>query len=408
MLPPMHTRTLITNTTIFDGTRFIPERSLLFDDDAIIAIGTDLEAQFDCVVIDGRGHTLIPGLIDTHIHTPSLLEFAERVLRDAVVFGVTTVIDLGAEPSVIATMKAKADASHDLASLLSAGVLATAPGGHPLELGGELPTLQRPGEAVDFVAARIAEGSDFLKVVLEDGSTYGIDLPHLDYAVVEALTMAAHDAGLLVVAHAAGQEFARWAIRAGVDILAHAVVDEPPSADVVSTLSKSGTAVMSTLTVFEASEQHQLWMDPRVASRLAPSFLDRLGEHVSPAHRPKTQIDYGLQAIRAYHRAGVSILAGTDAPNPGTAPGASLHRELQLLVHAGLSVTEALSAATSRPADIFGLHDRGRIEEGLRPDLMLVEGDVAQDISRTLNIRHVWKQGMEVEEGRWSHHSNPS
>lgn len=404
----MRTRTLIANTTIFDGTQFHPEKSVLFDNEVIIAIGTDLEAQPDCSVIDGRGHALLPGLIDCHVHTPSLLEFAERVLRNAVVFGVTTVIDLGAEPSVIATMKAKAATSHDLADIRSAGVLATAPGGHPLELGGELPTLQEPEEAIDFVAARVAEGSDFLKVVLEDGSTYGIDSPYLDYAVVDALTIAAHDAGLLVVAHAAGQTFARWAIRAGVDILGHAVVDEPPAGDVVSALSKSGTAVMSTLTVFEASEQHQLWMDPQVASRLDPSFLDRLGEYVAPAHRPRTQIDNGLQAIRAYHRAGVPILAGTDAPNPGTAPGASLHRELQLLAHAGMSVTEALSAATSRPADIFELHDRGRIAEGLRPDLMLVEGDVRQDISRTLNIRHVWKQGMEVEEGRRSHHSNSS
>lgn len=404
----MHTRTLITNTTLFDGTQFLPERSVLFDSEVIIAIGTDLEAQPDCSVVDGRGHTLLPGLIDSHVHTASLLEFAELVLRHAVVFGVTTVIDLGAEPSVIATMKTKTATSQDLADLLSAGVLATAPGGHPLELGGELPTLQRPEEAVDFVAARIAEGSDFLKIVLEDGSTYGIDSPYLDYAVVEALTKAAHDEGLQVVAHAAGQEFARWAIRAGVDILAHAVVDEPPAADVVSALSQSGMAVMSTLTVFEASEEHQLWLDPRVALRLGPSFLDRLGEHVAPAHRPKTQIDYGMQAIRAYDRAGVPVLAGTDAPNPGTAPGASLHRELQLLLRAGLSVTDALSAATSRPADIFGLHDRGRIEEGLRPDLVLVEGDARQDISRTLNIRHVWKQSVELQDGRRSDQSNAS
>lgn len=397
---PSHTRTLITNTTVFDGTQFIPDVSVLFDDEKIIAVGFNMETPDGCSVIDGRGHTLFPGLIDAHVHTPSRLSFAERALRDAVVFGVTTVIDLGAVPSVVATMKAKAAVSHDVADLLSAGVLATAPGGHPLELGGELPTLRHPEEASDFVAARIAEGSDFLKIVLEDGTTYGIDSPHLDYPVVEALTKAAHDANLMVVAHAAGQAFARWAIQAGVDVLAHTVVDEPPESDVVSALSRSRTAVISTLTVFEASEDHQLWKDLRVATYLEPSFLDRLGGHVPPEHRPRMQIDHGLQAIRAYHRSGVPILAGTDAPNPGTAPGASLHRELQLLTHAGLTAAEVLTAATSRPADVFGLPDRGRIEEGLRPDLVLVEGNVEHDIFSTLNIRHVWRGGMNVERKR--------
>jgi imidazolonepropionase-like amidohydrolase len=397
---PTHLRTLISNTTVFDGTRFVPEVSVLFDDETIIAIGSDLSVPHDCSVIEGRDHTLLPGLIDAHVHTPSRLAFAEPALRCAVVFGVTTVIDLGAEPSVITTMKAKAAVSHDIADLLSAGVLATAPGGHPLELGGELPTLRRPEEAAGFVAARIAEGSDFLKIVLEDGTTYGIESPHLDYPVVEALTKAAHDADLLVVAHAAGQAFARWAIQAGVDVLAHAVVDEPPAADVVSALSRSRTAVMSTLTVFEASEQHQLWKDPRVATHLEPSFLERLGEHVPSDHRPRTQIDHGLQAIREYHRSGIPILAGTDAPNPGTAPGASLHRELPLLTAAGLTAAEALTAATSRPAEVFGLHDRGRIEEGLRPDLVLVEGNVEHDISSTLNILNVWRGGIRVARKR--------
>ncbi|MDQ3655613.1 MAG: amidohydrolase family protein [Chloroflexota bacterium] len=362
----MSKETLIADVTVFDGTGFVPGVSVLFDDEKIIGVGADLDAGPDCRVIDGVGKTLLPGLIDAHVHTPSIPTFAEGVLRKAVVFGVTTVIDLGAEPSVVTAMKAKAAVSSEVAGLVSAGVVATAPGGHPLELGGELPTLSRPEEAASFVAARVAEGSDFLKIVLEDGTTYGIESPTLDYPVVEALTKAAHEAGLLVVAHAAGQDFARWAIQAGVDVLAHAVVDEAPAADVVSALASSGTAVMSTLTVFEAAERHRLWRDPRVAAYLEPAYLERLGEYVAPEHRPNTQIEFGLRAIRAYHGAGVSILA----------------------------------AATSRPADVFSLHDRGRIAAGLRPDLVLVDGDVEQDISRTLDVRHVWRHGVEVKRVR--------
>ena len=78
--------------------------------------------------------------------------------------------------------------------------------------------------------------------------------------------------------------------------------------------------------------------------------------------------------------------AGTDAPNSGTAHGASLHGELQLLVEAGLTPTEALAAATSAPAAAFHLTDRGRIAPGLRADLVLVEGDPTADILQTRAI----------------------
>jgi imidazolonepropionase-like amidohydrolase len=94
---------------------------------------------------------------------------------------------------------------------------------------------------------------------------------------------------------------------------------------------------------------------------------------------------------------GVPILAGSDPPNTGTAWGASMHRELALMVAAGLSPTEALKAATSVPAQVFGLHDRGRIAPGLRADLLLVEGDPVNDILATRNIVGIWKQGVRFD-----------
>jgi hypothetical protein len=93
----------------------------------------------------------------------------------------------------------------------------------------------------------------------------------------------------------------------------------------------------------------------------------------------------------------VPILAGTDAINPGTAHGASIHRELELLVEAGLSTAEALAAATSEPARAFGLADRGRIAPGARADLMLVDGDPTADIRATRKIAGVWKAGRPID-----------
>jgi hypothetical protein len=104
-------------------------------------------------------------------------------------------------------------------------------------------------------------------------------------------------------------------------------------------------------------------------------------------------IAHALAAVRLLHDAGVPILAGTDAPNPGTAHGASLHRELELLVQAGLSPLEALQAATSSAARAFRLDDRGRIARGLRADVVLVDGDPTTDIRMTRAVVGVWKEG---------------
>src|SRR5262249_6952392 len=108
---------------------------------------------------------------------------------------------------------------------------------------------------------------------------------------------------------------------------------------------------------------------------------------------PTLSYAYAQAAVKQLHDAGVPILAGTDAGNPGTAHGAALHRELELLVNAGLSPTEALASATSVPATTFGLRDRGRIATGLRADLLLVAGDPTTDITATRDIVGVWKQG---------------
>lgn len=95
--------------------------------------------------------------------------------------------------------------------------------------------------------------------------------------------------------------------------------------------------------------------------------------------------------------AGVPVVAGTDAGNPGTTWGAGLLQELEIMVSVGLDPVWSLQSATSRPADLFGLQDRGRIREGLRADLVLVEGDPTTDITALRNISGVWKLGHQAD-----------
>ncbi|MCX6558250.1 MAG: CIA30 family protein, partial [Candidatus Aminicenantes bacterium] len=100
---------------------------------------------------------------------------------------------------------------------------------------------------------------------------------------------------------------------------------------------------------------------------------------------------------RLFKQSKLLVLAGTDAPNPGTAYGASLHQELELLVQSGFSPAEALKAATALPAKVFGLADRGRIAKGLRADLLLVEGNPLVNIKDTRRIAGIWKEGVELD-----------
>src|SRR4029453_11500504 len=162
-------------------------------------------------VIDGAGATLLPGFIDGHTHSWG------DVLTRAAVFGVTTQLDMFTEPSFAKAARAEqaATGAPGRADLYSSGYLATAPGGHGTEYGLPVPTLTRPEEAQAWVDARVAEGSDYIKIILEDGKPYGREVPTLDAATLAALVKASHLRKKLAVAHVSTEDWAATAIEKG-------------------------------------------------------------------------------------------------------------------------------------------------------------------------------------------------
>jgi imidazolonepropionase-like amidohydrolase len=194
-----------------------------------------------------------------------------------------------------------------------------------------------------------------------------------------------------------------------VDGLVHIWTDAG-AVPTLSTLAANGDAfVVPTLVNFlqrntGGEEGRALLADPRVRERLSDAFqagvrdapwVRNLNDSVMRARRedaPRFRRQL-YDAVAGLHRSGVRILAGTDAANWGMSP-VFLHRELELLVAAGLTPAQALAAATSAPADAFRLGDRGRIRPGLRADLVLVTGDPTRDITDTRGIVAVWKEGI--------------
>lgn len=398
--PDAQSETLVfEGVRVFDGEQLTEPTNVVVEDGFIAAIGAEALTPEGATVIAGEGRTLLPGLIDAHVHV-----LAEDALRQSLVLGVTTVLDMGNDFRLDEQLQAAQEAGEapGRADLFSAGTLATAPGGHGTQFGLEIPTLTDPAEAEAFVAARLEEGSDYIKVVLDDFSNYGADLPTLSEETVAAVIAAATEQGLLSVTHVAELEAAKAALRAGSSGLAHIFVDAAPDQEFINLAEESGAFVTPTLAVYESigaapadSEDGSLADDSRLAPFLSSADVENLSSPYSGFDA--LSFEHAAEAVRLLDEANVPILAGTDAMQPGTVFGASLHRELELLVAAGLTPVEALAAATAATADAFGLDDRGRLAEGLRADLMLVNGDPTQDITATRDIVGVWKRGVRVD-----------
>lgn len=382
---------VIRNARVFTGSRIIPNADVWVENGMIKAVGEKLKVQASVPVIDGSGKTLLPGLIDAHVHAYG------NALKEALVFGVTTELDMFTDYHFAAHIrKDQADGKDlDMADLRSAGTLVTAPHGHGTEYGMAIPTISSPQEAQAFVDARIAEGSDYIKIIYDDGKAYGMNIPTISKETMAAVVTAAHKRGKLAVAHIGSLQGAKDAIAAGVDGLAHLFVDLPPDREFLTLAAQHHVFVVPTLSVLASisgvASGKPLAHDPHLEPYLSSMSISNL-EHTFPGK--SGSLKNPEEAVRQLEAQHTPILAGTDSPNPGTAHGVSMHGELQLLVESGLTPVQALTSATSVPAAVFHLDDRGQIAPGKRADLLLVDGDPSAQISDINNIVAVWKLGM--------------
>jgi imidazolonepropionase-like amidohydrolase len=372
--------TAITNVRVFDGER-LGEAATVMLEDATISARPPADGARAADVVDGGGGTLLPGLIDTHVHVDKVSQ-----LEVSASWGITTMLDMGnRDLANLATLKK----GQGLPALRSAGNPASAPNSvFVRKMGFSVSTtVTGPGDAARFIAERVAEGSDYIKILVEDPKIPGTKA--LGEQTVAALVVAAHSAGLTTVAHVVSADTMLTAVRAGVDIVTHTALTSDLGPDLVALLAERGVVIIPTLTMMQGVVHA---IGGRFAMRVLAPFV------------PAVRLNYkhATSTVATFHDAGAVILAGTDANDDLTAPcqvphGESLHEELQRLVDAGLTPAEALRGATSLAAATFGLTDRGVIAPGRRADLVLIDGDPTLDISATRNIRGVWIGGLRVK-----------
>jgi len=371
--------TAITDVRVFDGQRLGEPATVVIEDGVLSARA--LVDTSGTEVVDGRGGTLLPGLIDTHVHVDKVSQ-----LEASASWGVTTVLDMGNKDLAnLATLKN----ARNVPALKSAGNPASAPNSvFVRKMGFSVSTtVSGPDDAARFVAERVAEGSDYIKILVEDPKIPGTKA--LGPPTVAALVRAAHDAGLTTVAHVVSADTMTTAVRAGADIVTHTALTSDLGPELKALLAERPVVIIPTLRMMQGVVRA---IGGKLAMRVLAPFV------------PAVRLNYGhaIATVAAFRQAGAVILAGTDSNDDLTAPcqvphGESLHEELERLVAAGLAPAEALRGATTLAAATFGLTDRGVIAPGRRADLLLVDGDPTLEISATRNIRGVWIGGGRVK-----------
>ena len=386
---------------LFDGTETAVKSDpvVVFEDARIVSVSFGAAPPAHAQVVDLGEATLLPGLVDTHVHLAfdatvdpvgslaarsddEVLAAMRRAGRTALAGGVTTMRDLGDRGYLSLALRAD-DA---MPTLLTAGPPITTPAGHCHFLGGVA------GAGADGVRAAVRQhverGVDVIKIMATGGTMTPGTHQHLAQFTAEEMAAAvqeAHRWGLPITAHAHARAGIENAVAAGVDGLEHASfwsedgVDDP--GDLIDLIAEKRIAVGATVGLV-----------PIPGAIAPPGILERMPVIVANTRR--------------MHEAGVRVVAGTDAGIAPAKPHDVLRYAVPQLLTLGLSAPEVLRTITSVAADVCGLADRkGRIAVGYDADILAVSGDPLTDPEAMHRIAAVYSRGRLVTGGRdpaWS------
>ena len=375
----------IVGAIVFDGTGAAPRAAtVIIESGRIRQVGAGLKAPSGAKVIDARGKALLPGFFDLHTHwTPAGNPATTPQIATAyVAAGVTTVNDFHEQPESYAPRRAWL--STLVAPHVNFAARISTPGGHGADWGDQSTTIWiNTPEAARAAIAKLKPYQPDLIKAFTDGWRYGLapDNTSMDEWTLRALTEAAHKEGLEVLTHTVTVDRGAIAARAGVDSLAHGLQDRELDPKALADIATSKMAMAPTLAVYEPNKPGNPPLD-RTDPKVAPRFV---------------KFGYALRNVKTMYDAGVRVGLGTDAGMPGTLHGRSTLREMELLVEAGLTPSQALVAATSSSAKIMHQDgDRGTIAVGQRADIVLIDGKPWDSIADVYKVSQVLIDGKLV------------
>jgi imidazolonepropionase-like amidohydrolase len=407
--------------TLFDGTDrpTLPDAAMIVNQGRVSWVGPAAQLPMPPGVTpeDLGGAYVIPGLISLHAHLGNTVDPAsdqkyvtrenvERSLATYAAYGVTSVLSMGVDDDLVFDIRDAQRTGRPTSSrVFTAGqglIYRNGFGGLP----GVNPEVSTVADVHRAVADQIAKGVDLLKLSLDDD--FGAK-PKLPFSLTRVIIEDGHQHHLRVVAHVFDREDARMLIDQGIDGLVHEVRDQFVDAPFLAAMKAHGTWQAASTLAREASlvaygTTAPFLDDPFFTDRVPASELDLLR---SPEyrHRSATAPHYGdYQAffdhaagnLKRMADAGIPYAAGSDAGPPGRFTGAFDHWELELMVQAGLTPRQVLTAATRRAAEFLQAADLGTIEPSKWADFVVLGRDPLADIRNTRSIRAVYIAGREI------------
>jgi imidazolonepropionase-like amidohydrolase len=397
----------LTNVRLIDGTGRDPieNTAIIIDGNRIKNIGPATGCLDNVNVVDLRGLTVMPGLIDCHLHLGGLTvdepgkAIGRLSLRDMASFfwdyfrnyanrrrlaienGLTTIRSAGDHyPHIIRLRDKIASGKLSGPRIFAPGPITTAPGGHPagtIYRGNRYIVEHAVRQIADVNTAReevrklVRGGVDCIKAIYSDINPIDTarKVPRLSLDVLEALADETHRHNLRLMVHTGTPQETMDAVKAGADSIEHGLLPGANSFDfnddLIQIMLHQGTYFVPTLAI-------------------AWAYKDAYPD-----------VFAGLKSVvRRLHGAGANIAAGTDSGTPGVVIGKGLHKELELMVEAGISPMEAIIAGTRNAADnVASASQLGTVESGKLADVIAISGDPLKDIRNTRGIKLVIKNG---------------
>jgi imidazolonepropionase-like amidohydrolase len=406
------TVTAIVHGQVIDGNGGPPlaDAVVLVRGDRIVAVGpgTVVSVPASARVIDARGRTVMPGLADLHVHlsggwdgvSSDVLGY-QRYLNALLYAGVTTIFDTGNMLPFVQQLRQEVAAGRipgPTIHMVGPLVDGPDPAWPPLSIA-VVSSAQLPKYVKQLKDARV----DMIKAYV------GLSDPML-----RALVAAAAAESLRVVVDAGGRNGMANIALTGIAAFAH-LGTRPLTDETISIMRDRHVATMTTLAVTEFLSRRRLanldFLDlPLLRETMPPRFVAELREFAArprpaPRNAAAPRNGQGLEGAMANVKrlvdAGILVAAGTDAPYPGVFYGESLHRELELIVEAGLTPLQAITIATKNAA-LFLREDGewGTLEAGRRADVLIVSGNPAKRIGDTRNIEIVMQRGVVIDRTR--------
>ena len=428
---------IIENVSFFSGNPDddIKENiNILIDKGFIQKISKSTIINPEARIINGRGFQVLPGLVNLHTHLTSAggppwltaLGDPRSNLSAYLYAGVTMVMDLFGNRAELADLTDDLSKSNDniaTPGFIHAGKAFTAEGGHPAAVLNErIPWLFRSyikGKLVyevnidsdirTMVQENRDSGARVTKVFIDQ---IPMGVKTLDEQTIKKIVTESNKLGLPVIAHIGSEEDLLKALQAGVRLFAHGIYRSNLSSTTLELMASENAVMMPTAVV---------WQSIADLSRNRQQFnsLDQvvIDKKVMQSYKNPKKLDASFQKwvdnmlkfeeekyqhIKRLHAAGVKLIVASDSPNVGVGPGSGIHREMELWVNrAGFTPRSAVSAATYVPGKLleekWSIKGHGYLKEGNVANLIVIQGDIRENISATRNITFVMLNGRLIQ-----------